>query len=251
MQTKIWLEQYQRVLDKLFTGYVKRTGNKRIGVIASGGIDSSIISCFVHKYFPNFDLITLHTAKGVDLPFLKLLAQKLNKEPIVIEINKKKVVDIEKEVEELLINRRIEVNKMQLALASAFYFLFQEAASRKIDYVFTGQGPDILLAGYFKYRGLAQQELRSAILRDLPLLKVDQQRDGIIAKKWGINLVNPYLETEFIDFALTIPQELLINQGQEKYLSRQLGKQIGLPEEIVNRPKKALQYSTGIQKLIQ
>ena len=246
-----WVSQYLKILDKLFTDYAKEISKQKVGIIASGGIDSSIIAVYVKKYFHDFTLITLHTSKGVDLPFLHLLAKNLNKKPIIIKTNKEEVNKIKKEIEQLLNNAQIEVNKMQIALASAFYFLLREAKKRKITYIFTGQGPDVLLAGYFKYKNLTQQNLKSTIIKDIPLLKIDEKRDGAIAKKWGVKLINPYLEKEFINFALTIPSELLINQKQEKYLSRLLGKEINLPEKIVNRPKKALQYSTGIQKLIK
>jgi len=85
---------------------------------------------------------------------------------------------------------------------------------------------------------------------------VDQKRDQAIASSLGINLKTPYLDPNFIDFSLKIPpKEKLIKNFEgkplEKSLLRNLGKQMGLPKEIVSRPKKSFQYSTGIQKEVK
>ena len=82
------------------------------------------------------------------------------------------------------------------------------------------------------------------------LLEIDKKRDGIVAKNFGLTLYNPYLEKEFVDFCLTIPQKFKLQKGIEKYILREFSRKKGLPSKIVNRPKKAFQYSTGIQKLV-
>ena len=92
--------------------------------------------------------------------------------------------------------------------------------------------------------------LESEIKKDLILLETDKKRDGAMASYFGLTLLNPYLEQDFVEFSLTMPAELKLKDGIEKYFMRKWGEMRNLPIEIVNRPKKAFQYSTGLQKKI-
>ena len=92
--------------------------------------------------------------------------------------------------------------------------------------------------------------MENEIKKDLVLLETDKKRDGAMANHFGITLLNPYLEQDFVDFSLSVPSELKLKDGVEKYFMRKWGKTRGLPQEIVVRPKKAFQYSTGLQKKV-
>jgi asparagine synthase (glutamine-hydrolysing) len=252
MDEQKWVKRYIEVMEKLFVGYVGLNLGK-VGVLVSGGIDSSIIAYFVNKYFPEALFLTLNSKKGTDLPFVKLLMEKLEREAVVVNVEEMNIDIARAEVEKTLDSALIPKNKMQVALGLVYYYLFKQANWLGINTVLTGQGPDILLGGYNKY-AVALGEgrgLKDEIVKDLPLLEVDKKRDGSIGKNWEINIINPYLEKQFVDFALSVPEALLISNGIEKYISRLVGKVVGLPESIVARPKKAMQYSTGVQKFLK
>lgn len=246
-----WINKYQQTLEVLFMSYQKRWSGKKIGVLVSGGIDSSIIADFVTRYFASATLISLHSEKSVDDDFVTILSSYLKKNPLLVRVTRQDLLKIQPEIKKQLEQAKIESNPMQMALSSVYYWLFKAANHKGINTIFTGQGPDILLGGYSKYRQLAGNSLKQAIKNDLPVLKIDQTRDTAMAKVWGIKIINPYLEKSVIDFCLSVPSSLIIKNGQEKYLSRALGKKVGLPKEIVNRPKKAMQYSTGVSKIIK
>lgn len=246
---KAWVNKYQKTLSNLFVSYKKKLTKEKIGVLVSGGIDSSIIADYVSHFFPDATLISLQSEKSVDDDFVEILAKHLKKNPLLVRVTREDLQTIRPEVLKLLELAKVDTNPMQMALASVYYWLFKEASYQGIQTVFTGQGPDILLGGYSKYRQLKGDDLKQAIVHDLPLLAVDQARDSAMARKWKIKIINPYLEKSVIDFCLSVPPELLIKNGQEKYLSRSLGKSLKLPKEIVERPKKAMQYSTGVAKI--
>jgi asparagine synthase (glutamine-hydrolysing) len=69
-----------------------------------------------------------------------------------------------------------------------------------------------------------------------------------------IELINPYEEKQFLEYALLIPSELKLYKQDgtiiEKYVLRLVAQKLGLPKEIVWRPKKAFQYSSRIQKIL-
>ena len=215
----------------------------------SGGIDSSIIAYFVNQAFPSSALLSLQSEVSVDDDFVEILARYLQKNPFLVKVTVDDLRAIEQDVIILLKKAEVSVNQMQFSLGAIYYLLFRAASLAGIKTIFTGQGPDILLAGYNKYKNLSGIALKAQITRDLVLLETDKKRDGMMAKRWDIQLVNPYLSPEFTDFALSVPADLLIHGGMEKYLSRVVGNYLGLPKQITERPKKAMQYSTGVQKI--
>ncbi|GAB4219904.1 MAG: hypothetical protein Fur009_8120 [Candidatus Microgenomates bacterium] len=245
------LKNYQKILENLYSKYLDKFKDKKIAVFVSGGIDSSLIAYFTSKFFKNITLLTLHSKNAVDLEYVKILNKYLRQKLEIVEFNDKKINQIKNRAESILKNNNLLINPTHLSLSSAFYLLCEKAFEEKIDVVFTGQGPDILLAGYHMYQKLPLDKLNEKIKTDLSLLEIDKKRDGAIAGYFKINLINPYLEKEFVDFCLDLPAQFKINkinnEVYEKYLSRKLGQILGLPKEIILRHKKALQYSTKIR----
>lgn len=251
---KAAVKKFIKILDILYQEYQKKHLNKKVGLFVSGGIDSSIIAYFTNKYFKDLTLLTLHSKKATDLEFVKILNRKLKRKLIIVELDEKNISKVKEKVFEILKIAGLKIDNTQISLACAFYLLCQKAKEEKINIVFTGQGPDILLAGYHKYQNISNKSLNEVIKKDLKLIEIDKKRDVAIASHYDIQLINPYLEKGFINFSLKIPSNLKINKidGErfEKYLSRKVGKKLQLPEEIILRHKKALQYSTRIRKFI-
>lgn len=251
---KKFTKQFISILEKLYQDYQKKFYREKIGVFVSGGIDSSIIAYFTNKYFEKITLFTLHSKKATDLDFVKILNDKLGRQLVIVNFDKTDVEKIKNQVLAILKKNKLKCDLTQISLACAFYLLCQKAAQMNIKIIFTGQGPDILLAGYHFYQQINWENLNEKIKKDIPLLTIDKKRDKAMANFFNVRLINPYLEKEFINFSLTVPAPLKINKidGEifEKYLSRQVGRYLKLPQAIVFRHKKALQYSTKIQKSI-
>jgi asparagine synthase (glutamine-hydrolysing) len=249
------IKEYLNLLHQFYQKYKKEIEEKEVGVMLSGGIDSSIIAYFTHLYFKKTSFFTLSfDEKSDDLFHAQILAKKLDKKLEVIFYQKEDILKIKNKILEILEKNKVEINPMQKALASAFFLVCQKVKEKNISYLFTGQGPDILLAGYHKYKNISKNNINEEIKKDIPLLEIDKKRDSAVAKIFNIKLVNPYLEKDFVDFTLEIPEDFKINlisgEAYEKYLSRKVGKFLKLPKEIILRHKKALQYSTKIIKKI-
>lgn len=241
-----YLDQMNSILTELFAEYAK--AYQAPGILLSGGIDSSTIAYFVSSYFKEYTILSMGTVKTKDRKYIDIMSDHLKKPYVWVDITNKDLIADIPVIKQLLIKAGIDENIMQVSLAAGYYFIFKKAQKLGITHIFTGQGPDILLGGYHKYESVSN--INEEIKKDLPLLEIDKKRDGAMAKYFGITLINPYLEERFVDFALTIPQKYLVQGSNKKIILRELGKKKGLPQEIVNRPKKAFQYSTGIQDLI-
>ena len=59
----------------------------------------------------------------------------------------------------------------------------------------------------------------------------------------------PFLDRSLFDYGLSLPSDLKIKQGSEKYVLKQLGNY--LPEEITRRRKFGLRYAGGAQIMPQ
>ncbi len=248
-------ESILKNLNKIVKNFKAKLKEQKVGVFVSGGIDSSIIATLVFKNFKNVTLISLQTKYSKDKPYVELLRKFLKTKPVFYKLEKEEIEKAKPEIEKILKEKRIEPLKVHLPIATSFYFLCKKANDLGIKRALTGQGPDILFAGYHKYEKVPLDKLNEEIKKDLPLLEIDKSRDNAIAKIFGITLYNPYLEKEFVDLALKIPAEekirFLKGKRVEKWIMRKLGEQLGLPKEIVWRPKKAIQYSTGVSRIMQ
>lgn len=237
--------------DSIVTRYLKETVHvdERVGVLLSGGIDSSVITSYVVDRSKLTCLLSMGTSQTKDRPYCELMSNHLGRPIDWVELDDQTISDSLVTVKGLLIRANIEPSLMQISLGIGYYLLFKRASEMGITKAITGQGPDILFAGYNKYK--TTSDIDRQIRLDLPLLEVDKKRDSAMASVWGVALINPYLSNEFVAFALSVPARYKLANGVEKVFMREWGRWRGLPDEIVGRPKKAFQYSTGLQRKIK
>ncbi|HJS82474.1 MAG TPA: asparagine synthase-related protein, partial [Nitrososphaera sp.] len=74
---------------------------------------------------------------------------------------------------------------------------------------------------------------------------------AVVAGQFGVAVRQPFLSSEFIEFAKAIPVDEKIKGPDDmtrKHVLRQAALSIGVPEESAMKPKKALQYGSSIHK---
>jgi len=211
---EIYLEQMTKTLEYLFTKYQNEIASP--GVLLSGGIDSSTITQLINTHFNQNTILSFGTKKTKDKPFVELFCKNINKDYVWLEIEKNDILENKDTVAKLLEKNNIDTNTMQISLATGYFLIFKKAQKLGIKTIFTGQGPDILLGGYNMYKQIKIEDVNAKIINDLPLLEIDGKRDDAMADYFGIKLINPYLEKEFVDLALKIPAEYKIHNNVEK-----------------------------------
>jgi len=247
------VDEYIKQADSIVSNHCRQYLSlfPRCGALLSGGIDSSVITSYVLQYFIHPLILSMGTDLTKDKPFVDIFTAHYNIDYEWVELREKDIEESLPTVIDILIKKGIKPSEMQQALALGYFLIFKRAKDLGIQGIVTGQGPDILFAGYHKYQGMAGKVLNNEIKKDLILLETDKKRDGAMAAYFGITLLNPYLENDFVDFSLTVPPEMKRRDGVEKVFMREWGKVRGLPQKIVDRPKKAFQYSTGLQKKVK
>jgi asparagine synthase (glutamine-hydrolysing) len=135
------------------------------------------------------------------------------------------------------------------------------AKNSQIRNVFLGQGADELFGGYQKYiKSLYEKGddiTNKMMLTDYNSLIYHQiLTEQRIADKFGLTPVYPFLTPQIVTYAQSqsISSHIVFtSKGNfiRKALLRNLAKRIGLPNKIVNQPKKAIQYGSGTINLLR
>jgi asparagine synthase (glutamine-hydrolysing) len=213
-------------------------------VLFSGGVDSGLLAWELRTH-PALTLSTVGLEGSPDLAVAKRAASDLNL-PWVGEIAS------EGEVLALLerIGPHLEgLTPTERAVEVAFALAVTRAPS---GVTVCGQGADELFFGYAHFRGISEGAAIARADQDLERLKGTAWPRAIrIARSLGREVVSPYLHPRFVSAALGIPAEDRLAAPPPKRAFRLWAIRRGLPESIALRPKKALQYGTGIDRLLR
>ena len=221
---------------------VKLRCGRKTGVLFSGGLDSSLVA-FLASQYSDVVLYTAGTEDSKDLEWARKVGE-------ILGLELKEYVFTEEDVEEALpdvIFAIEEPDPMNLAIGVPIYFATKLAGEEGVRVLLSGQGADELFGGYAKYLedpGLMEKDLDNLGERNLA-------RDDKIAMLNGVEGRYPYLAIPVLQTALRIPVDLKIRNGTRKFILRKVAKELGLPEEITNREKKAAQYGSGSQKVLR
>ncbi len=245
----------EQLKNNLIKSVEKRVrGLKEVGILFSAGIDSTILAKITDDLGIKTTLYCVGHEDSIDIKFAKKTAQKMNL-PL-----KTKIIDLI-DVKNYLIpvlDAIEEFNVMKIGVGMPAYIASEMAHEEGLKVMLSGQGADELFAGYNRYLGfyeekgeLTQEDLKKDILN---LYHVNLQRDDAVTMANSIELRVPYLDLDIINTAINIPMKYKINGKTDKLrkcILREVGAELGIPAEIVNRPKKAAQYGSGIHKMLK
>lgn len=245
----------RRLKNNLIKSVEKRVkGLREVGILFSAGIDSTILAKITDVLGIKTILYSVGHENSADLKFAKKTALEMN---IPLKI---KTVDI-KDIKNYLIpvlDAIEEFNIMKIGVGMPAYIAAEMAHEDGLKVMLSGQGADELFGGYNRYLKFYEEkgEFASEDLKEdiLNLYHVNLQRDDAVTMANSVELRVPYLDLDIINTAINIPMKYKINGKEDKLrkcILREVGAEIGVPVEIVNRPKKAAQYGSGIHKMLK
>ena len=123
------------------------------------------------------------------------------------------------------------------------------AKQDNIKFLFTGLGSEEIFAGYERHK-LAKDKQAECWKGLTVMYERDLLRDMAIATKQGIFFSTPFLDKELIGVAMRIPDKFKIDDFNAKIILREIAEELGLPQEIAWRGKRAAQYGSRIDKAI-
>ncbi len=239
----------QKIVDKLDmaieNAVMRIDDSNEYAVLFSGGLDSSLLVKVLEDLGKTPILVSVAIRGSPDFTFIKEAAGYFTSRSVFSDIRTQDLPGLAKDV----ITATGEKSPLQVDIGIPIYAACKAAKDNGASMVVAGQGADELFGGYHRYLGMSKNDLETALLKDLINIEQDNlRRDNAIAAATGVRFALPYLDREVVSLARQIPVELKIKGGIRKYILREVAKKRGLPDAILNRGKKAIQYSTGVDR---
>jgi asparagine synthase (glutamine-hydrolysing) len=251
------MQKAAETLQKLLEQSVRKrvSGTKAIAVAFSGGLDSSVIAFLAKKCQANVHLVHVSLENQPETEEAKRAADEL-KLPIQVylfrEANVEKVVARVVELIE-------EPDPVKASIGVPFYWTAEKTAEAGFKVLLAGQGADELFGGYQRYVNEyllhGAERVRKTMFDDVVRLHESNiERDVKICGFHDVELRLPFASYQIAEFAVTLPVELKIERkagSLRKLVLRKVAENLGLPASIVDKPKKAVQYATGINNALK
>jgi len=246
-------ETLQKLLEKSVRARVG--GAQEIAVAFSGGLDSSVVAFLAEKCHVDVRLIHVSLENQPETEAAKKAAEELNLPLQVHLFRESDVANVVASVVELI----EEPDPIKTSIGVPFYWTAKKVAEAEIMVLLAGQGADELFGGYQRYVNEyllhGKDSVRKTMFDDVVCVyESNLERDVKICSFHNVELRLPYTSYQLAEFALSLPTELKIERdigALRKLVLRQAAQKMGLPASITKRPKKAIQYSTGINRALK
>jgi asparagine synthase (glutamine-hydrolysing) len=246
-------ETLQKMLEQSVRMRISETNE--IAVAFSGGLDSSVIAFLTKKCGGNVQLVHVSLENRPETEEAKRAADELE---LPIQVCLFKEAHVEKVVSKV-VELIEEPDPVKVSIGVPFYWTAEKTAEAGFRVLLAGQGADELFGGYQRYINdyllYGKEKVRRTMFNDaVRLHESNIERDVKICSFHDVELRLPYASYEIADFALSLPVELKIEKKADsirKLVLRKVAENIGLPASIAQKPKRAVQYSTGINDALK
>jgi asparagine synthase (glutamine-hydrolysing) len=247
------VEEHRRLLrDTLERAVEKRMmSDVPVGSFLSGGLDSSVIAAMIRRQVDELHTFSVGIEGSDDLAAARLVADHID------SIHHEYVFTMDEVIEKLPeIVYHLESFDQDLVRSAIPCYFTSRLAARYVKVIHTGEGADELFAGYTYYKGVPDEKvLHDELRRSVASLhNVNLQRVDRLTMAHSLEGRVPFLDTELIELAMTIPADLKLLRGDngqlvEKWILRKACEDL-LPDEIVWRKKAQFDEGSGTVDLV-
>lgn len=224
-----------------------------IGVLLSGGLDSSLTSSIASRYMKDMGK-TLHSfsigldSEAPDAKAARKVAEFLGTQHHEIHFTIEQGI----EILDKLIWHLETYDVTSVRASTPMYFLSKAITDMGIKVVLSGEGADEIFGGYLYFRNAPSVEdfQKETIERVQKLFTADLLRADKSTMAHGLEARVPFLDKAFLELAIKVkPEEKMPStyDGIEKYILRKAfdtPEQPYLPDEVLWRQKE--QFSDGV-----
>jgi asparagine synthase (glutamine-hydrolysing) len=246
-------ENLQKLLEKSVRSRVSGAGE--VAVAFSGGLDSSMVAFLAKKCKVDVRLVHVSLENQAETEAAKNAADALN---LPLQVCLFREVDVKKVIAKV-VELIEEPDPVKASIGVPFFWTAEKAAEAGFKVLLAGQGADELFGGYQRYVNEylrdGERAVRKTMFEDVARVhESNLERDVKICRFHGVELLLPFASYQLAEFALALPVELKIDRDAgslRKLVLRKAAEDMGLPKSVVAKPKKAVQYSTGINRVLK
>jgi asparagine synthase (glutamine-hydrolysing) len=219
-----------------------------VGVILSGGLDSTLTLLHVREMHPDCVAFTIGTPGSDDLSYARRVTRDLGVHHEVIELSPGEIrlTDIR---EAIRMSELTEYGDVINAVISRP--LFARVRSCGVKVVLCGDGSDELFGGYEMYRQpdpVLRRRIFGHKLHNLG--RTELQRVDRTSMGQGVEARVPFLDLALVRLAMQLPIELKLRDGEDKWILRHAFADV-LPSYVRQRPKSPLSHSSGLHERVR
>ena len=213
--------------------------NRARANLFSGGIDSGILAYLS----PRVKGVTVSLdGKGEDLRYVSILRETLDLDVTLVKVGVDEALSALREVIKILRN-------FDPALPNdlTVYFGMREAKRLGIKSIMTGDGGDELFGGYSYMQEMDDiDDYIRNISRSMSF------NSNMLGEHFGLEVKQPYLDQDFIEFALSLGSDLKIREEKGKTWGKWVLRKAFepfLPSEFIWQDKRPLEVGSGMSLL--
>ena len=230
-------------------------GLKEVAVAFSGGLDSSLVAFLASKCGVKVNLLHVSLENQTETEEAMQAAEELD---LPLQVDLFKDSDVEAVLPKV-VDLIEEPDPIKASIGVPFYWVAQKAAEANFKVLLAGQGADELFGGYQRYVTEfckdGSEAVRKTMFGDVVRIhESNLERDLKITGFHNVELRVPFASFDLVEFALGLPVELKIESKADtlrKLVLRKMALNAGMPASMAQKPKKAVQYSTGINDAIK
>jgi len=255
--TPITLDEAAKRLHVLLEESIRRRtcGVREVAVAFSGGLDSSLVAYLASKLGVKVNLLHVSMENQAETEEAIEASNGLN---LPLQVHLFKDSDVEKTLPKAVALIE-EADPIKASVGLPFYWAAEEASEAGYRVMLAGQGADELFGGYQSYVNQYCKEgseaVRKTMFNDVARIhESNLERDLKITGFHDVELRLPFASFDLAEFAISLPLECKMEQKPDtlrKLVLRKAALNVGMPSSVVDKPKKAVQYSTGINNAIK
>ena len=233
-----------RIRDAL-TASIRHVETDGLAIAFSGGLDSAVLAARLDA-----PLYTVGFPDSHDVSAARSAAALLDVDLTVVELDHGTLVDAVPAV----VEATGRTNAMAVQIALPIRVVAERVAADGFDRLALGQGADELFGGYAKVAKAPHdprvdaETVRGARREVVETLPTQLERDVLTIRDAGVRPVTPLLHDAVVREALSLPGELLVSPRGERKWALRLAARKWLPDRIVFREKKAVQYGSLVAR---
>jgi len=251
------METAARALHLLLLESTRKRVSDLVGVAVafSGGVDSSVIAVLAENVGLDLQLVSVGLEGNPEVMFAEEAAEALG---LPLHLQTYAVNELEETLAKVLWLIE-EPHSVNACIAVPFFWLAETASKLGYPVLLVGQGADELFGGYQRYLteygGSGAEAVTKTMFHDIEnAYRTNFQRDNQVCSFSGVELRLPFIDRDVVDFALRLPLRLKLNSVEDrlrKRVLRRVARNLEIPSFMADKPKKAVQYTTGVTNALQ